>query len=277
MSANYNIQYDEQGSPFTQIGGTGKRAYISPVAMGTGTRPTDGGGIYRTDYRWDQNKRDWTRGVDWGNVMTTGIGAIAGGAALAPLFSGGGAVAGGGALTEAAIPTSIGIPGGALPGVGVSAAKAGSGLTGKVLGASRVLGGMAESGAASKRNEAATNLQRDYIDQNAYKTDLEAPGIRLNQSTAAAKIANGKPVKANWGGPGSGLRGETLKFEGGYSDPNLFDGDIKALANNIMMQNMRDQLSGKKAPTARPNPKSGIMDKIISGAAAGTSLWGAMR
>lgn len=137
---NMGVQYDERGRPFSYIGNTNRRSYISPVAMGTGTRPTDGGGPFRTDYGWDTDKGEWTRGVDWGNVMSAGIGGALAAPFLAPAI---GSLGGG--SSAASIPTSVGIPGGALPGVGMAApaaaaaggstvAGAGSGLSfGKLL------------------------------------------------------------------------------------------------------------------------------------------------
>lgn len=132
------IQYDEQGRPFTYVGGTTRRSYISPVAMGTGTRPTAGGGPFKTDYGWDQNKGDWTRGIDWGNVLTTGIGAVAGGAALAPLFAGGGAPGGAAAAAGNAsvLPSATTFPtAGMLPAGGTGLGSAGSAAAGGAVSA----------------------------------------------------------------------------------------------------------------------------------------------
>lgn len=144
------IQYDEQGRPFTYVGGTTRRSYISPVAMGTGTRPTDGGGIYRTDYGWDQNRGEWTRGIDWGNVLTTGIGGIAGGAALAPLFSGGGAAGSGGAAAAAGnasvLPSATTFPtAGMMPAGGTGLGAAGSGAGSAAAGGAVSAGAQAGS------------------------------------------------------------------------------------------------------------------------------------
>jgi hypothetical protein len=160
------IQYDEQGRPFTYVGGTTRRSYISPVAMGTGTRPTDGGGIYRTDYGWDQNRGEWTRGIDWGNVLTTGIGAIAGGAALAPLFSGGGgAAAGGGAAGSAAGGAGGAGAAGTLAstqiGTGfIPAITGGTGLASGAGGAAAAAGGAASAGAQAGSSSILSRVLR---------------------------------------------------------------------------------------------------------------------
>lgn len=84
-SSSPNIMYDEQGRPYTMIGGTNQRSYISPVAMG-GAKPSDsGGGMFKTDLKWDSNKGEWTRDWDWQNIGSLAVGGLAGGAVAAGL------------------------------------------------------------------------------------------------------------------------------------------------------------------------------------------------
>lgn len=111
------IQYDEQGRPFSYVGGTSRRSYISPVAFG-GQAPEDTTGIFRQGPQWNNNTGNWETPIDWGNIMSMGVaGGLGAGALSAAGAFGGGAAAGGG-LSEAAIPSAAGLPGGAagLPG-----------------------------------------------------------------------------------------------------------------------------------------------------------------
>ena len=124
------IQYDEQGRPFTYVGGTTRRSYISPVAMGTGQRPDDTTSILRQAPRWNQNTGKWETPIDWGNIATMGVGALGGVGALSAMgaFGGGaGAAAGAGGAAPSAAPGAFGISATA-PTFGAAAPAAGGGI-----------------------------------------------------------------------------------------------------------------------------------------------------
>lgn len=89
------LKYDN-GRPYYLIPGTNQRSYVSPVAMGTGTRPEGGGGPFKHDWSWDQNKGKWVQNTDWGNLATLGTAIVmsAGAADAAGLLGGAPAVLG---------------------------------------------------------------------------------------------------------------------------------------------------------------------------------------
>lgn len=105
------VQYDEQGRPFTYVGGTSRRSYISPVAFG-GQKPEDTTGIFRQGPQWNQNSGEWETPIDWGNILAIGTGAGLGAGALSAAGAFGGAAGG---LSESVIPTSMGTTGAGLP------------------------------------------------------------------------------------------------------------------------------------------------------------------
>jgi hypothetical protein len=87
MAGASGIQYDEQGRPYSLIGGTTKRSYLSPVAMGTGKRPEDTSGFFRMAPQWNTDKATWDNPINWQNIGTLAVGGIAG-AAVAPAVMG---------------------------------------------------------------------------------------------------------------------------------------------------------------------------------------------
>ena len=99
--------------------------------------------------------------------------------------------------------------------------------------AAPILGGAAKNQAQSGMNNAQLQLGRDRLLQDKFKTDQSLPGQRLANSVAASKVANYNPVKFNWNGPGSGLRGEIPSFSGGWADPNIIGADTRQLASDV--------------------------------------------
>ena len=152
------IEYDEQGRPFTYIGGTTKRSYISPVAFGHAKPQDDGGGFFRTDLGWNTDNGQWERGWDWQNIGTLaagGIGAAAAAPAIAGAFGGSGAgggagAAGGGNFVADAVGQTAGHFGGAAAGGagGTLAAAKSLLMSGNAQGALKLLAPLLMGGAA---------------------------------------------------------------------------------------------------------------------------------
>ena len=82
-------------------------------------------------------------------------------------------------------------------------------------------------------------LSKDQLELQRFLATLEAPNKRLDTSVRASRIANAQPVSASWGGPGSGMRGGTVKFSGGKSQP--LDPRTKELANDVLLQELEQQ------------------------------------
>lgn len=121
-------------------------------------------------------------------------------------------------------------------------------------------------------------LSRDQLLQRAYETSLTEPGTRLKTSTNASMVANRTPVSHQWGGPGSGLRGETVKFSGGYANPNLISPDTKTLADDIVHQQLIEGLKhGSNIPGATRPKRPGVGGNILGGAALATGIVGGLR
>lgn len=143
--------------------------------------------------------------------------------------------------------------------------------------ASPILGGAAKSQSAAGMNNAQLQLQRDRLQQDKFKTDQSLPGQRLSNSVAASKVANYSPVTMNWGGPGSGLRGEIPKFSGGWANPNIIGQDTRSLAADIQHKALMDQLGGVVSPEIKGGPvKEGVGSKILGGLALGSSILGGL-
>lgn len=104
-----------------------------------------------------------------------------------------------------------------------------------------VIGGIdaAMTGQGNYEDQAA--MSRDRLALESYLASLEAPGRRLGTSMLASHIRNDQPVSANWGGPGSGLRGGTVKFSGGYANPNYVDPRARELADDVLLQELEQQ------------------------------------
>lgn len=129
--------------------------------------------------------------------------------------------------------------------------------------AAPILGGMA--GARSAAKAKAGDQQRDLGTFN-----MQAPRYRLGTAGRAA-LGSAGPVTANWGGPGSGLRGQKVSFSGGASRV-AANPELKRLSDEVMMRELQAQLAGDKTL-----PEPNFFDNLLGGAAAGTSLLGAFR
>lgn len=206
----------------------------------------------------------------WQQILIPVLGWAGGMAAGAIL--GGGAAAGGGAAETAAtaipsgavasLPSAAPVLGavGAGSGVGLGATASKVGLTGL----SSIL-----SGAAGARG-AAQDVNNDYgLRLAQYR--LTAPQQRLRTAVRAGQVASATPVKAEWGGPGSGMKGQTVHYTGGYSTP--LDPALKASASQMMSDQMEQQLKGDGLP--EPGHSS-LLDNLLGYGALGTGIAGAV-
>ena len=198
---------------------------------------------------------------------------------------------GGGAPVLAGVLGGGGTAGGAAAGGG--AAMAGKGILSGIAkfgGAlAPILGGAAGSRADARSSEISDQFRRDLLDQAATRGNfdmgmrarefgMKAPQYRIGTG-ARASLAMADPVKINWGGPGSGLRGEKASVTGGFMqrDPRL-----RQLANSVMDGELQSQLSGKDNFTApemqgaTPAPKTGFGDKALGWGAGITGILGAL-
>lgn len=141
-----------------------------------------------------------------------------------------------------------------------------------------------------------SNQTRDILNQRQYEDEesarlardkfaLAAPGERMSQSVKASILGNLKPTSINWGGPGSGLKGETPTYSGGFSEAlQNMDPDTRALLSRIIQDNLKSQTTGGSTgggqdAYTKPSPefgKTSTMDKIIGGGAFATSILGAL-
>lgn len=228
-----------------------------------------------------------------GGSGAAGAGAAAGGGGLlassatAPLI--GGTVAGGTGLGAGGSAALIG--GGAAAGAaggGAGAAGAGGSLLGKVAGvaqnAAPILGGMAKSNQAANQQQtdndfraAQLRLAQEQQQFSEGQQQLHNPAIMQGDIARANAMAAG-PVQAHWGGPGSGLRGETVQFTGGANAPQ--SPETKAAMQQLIQQKIQQLLAPPPAAGANPafapvtpKPESGT-DKLIGGLATGAGLLG---
>lgn len=160
-------------------------------------------------------------------------------------------------------------------------ATAGFGLSGL----SDVLGGMAKSGAANNISRDSLTIadERNRLDRDKFA--VAAPGTRMDQSMKASLASNYTPQQLHWEGPGSGLQGKIPTYTGGMTGAmaNL-DPNTKALMAQVMKDNLLSQMSGgasaagggtDRKMSAPVNQSSGL-DKVVGGAAMGTSLLSAI-
>lgn len=211
-------------------------------------------------------------GIAGATIATMGAAGVFGGA--------------GGATSAAA---SAAAPAAATTAAGTTAAAAGTGgilsqigTVGSAL--SPVLGGMAARGAQNNALTDQNNMeawrQGEAANLNRDKFAIAAPQARLGASTKASILSNYTPTKVNWGGPGSGLKGEIPTYSGGMSGAmgNL-DPRTKDLAS-LLMNDMLDQQKTQRgstlsAPQPLPSQSSGL-DRAVGTGATITSILGAL-
>lgn len=141
---------------------------------------------------------------------------------------------------------------------------------------SPILAKAAANQSQSKITQNTQNATRDRMALDRFKENEALPGQRLNTGVRASRVASATPVSVDWKGPGSGLRGEVTHFTGGFANPNLVSGDTKQQAQDVAHQMLLKEMQGPtgEAPALTPLATEGTGDKILGGAALGTSLLG---
>lgn len=165
----------------------------------------------------------------------------------------------------------------------IAAALGIGGATSGALGAgatalSPILSKAAANQSQSKILKNTQNAAQDRAALERFKTNEALPAERLNTGVRASRVASATPVSVDWGGPGSGLRGEMTHFNGGYANPNLVGADTRQQAQEVAHQMLLKQMQGPtgEAPALTPLATEGVGDKILGGAALGTSILGAL-
>lgn len=165
--------------------------------------------------------------------------------------------------SAAAIPFTGGTSALGMLGLG---SKAVQGIGAGASALSSVLGG------AAKGSQDQNNLDRN-AQMAAEQTKLQAPGIRANTALKAALAKNFTPQTVQWGGPGSGLRGEMPTFSGGLS------ASMQESQRDPMLQQMLQDAMAGKAPVsidaAAANKTSGL-DKALGSGSLISGILGAI-
>lgn len=153
------------------------------------------------------------------------------------------------------------------------------------------LGGAAKAGQAQNNTSDLLKLALAREGLSRDKFALDAPGTRLSTGSSAAikaALAKAGPSHTNWGGPGSGLRGEIPTTSGGIHDA------ISSLKSNPNYMSLldtvgKDELAGEKRggasggnmDAAQPSILNGVgqssgADKALGFGALGSSILGAL-
>lgn len=232
----------------------------------------DHSGIVPNDWEWDFKQGTLVK-KGWGDRNPLLRGALlVGGAVAAPAaFGAAGSAAGpSAAATAPAASSGVGIgETGATVGLGGAGASSSIlGRAGSIAGrVAPVLGGAAESMAKNQQANNTQTLANDY-----YK--LNAPAKKMGNAVQASVLKNAQPVKAQWGGPGSGLRGESVHYDNAPS-PALLDPEAHALGQDTLHTTLANQLSGADQP---PDPSAASAGaKGLGGASLFASLLAALR
>ena len=279
-----------------QSGGTYDQPRVNEMYQGEGNART----IDPKTGEWSSPNK-----TNWYDPQYLGP-AVVGGIATGGLLSAGGAFGGaasaavpGSTAAQALVPTTVG--GLTTPGVGMAATTMGTagtagaaGTAGSILsrvgnskfltGASDVLGGAAKSASQNNAiNDANSVNLYNSEERNRLARDqfaLNAPGTRMGQSTKASILSRVKPTTINWGGPGSGVRGQTPTTTGGFRDALAnMDPAVGQLAQEVMQQNLAKQRANMDGVTVTPPKigKSSFGDKALGAGAFGTSILSLLR
>lgn len=153
------------------------------------------------------------------------------------------------------------------------------------------LGGAAKAGQTQNNTSDMLKLALANTGLNRDKFALEAPGTRLSTGSSAAlkaALATAGPTKINWGGPGSGLRGEIPTTSGGVHDAigNLKNNPdymnlLKTVGSDELAAEKRGGASGGNADAAQPSILNGVgqssgADKALGFGAFGSSILAAL-
>lgn len=195
------------------------------------------------------------KGILEGLLAPAGV--LTAGAVIPALAGGGAGSAGyGGSLATDGLSTAADTATTSPAAAGSIIGGSGSPLSkiGKVAGAVQpILGTMAKAGVDANNNNNRNNLTAAQISNGEANTQLaqdqfalNAPKTRLNETAKASLLSHLTPSTVNWGGPGSGLKGQVPTFSGGANEGmSLLSGDISPLAQATIAQNLKDELAGK--------------------------------
>lgn len=161
------------------------------------------------------------------------------------------------------------IPSGQTPGAGSAT---------PISGAASALGGAATAG--QRQNNTADQLRLSAEDAALarQKFAVAAPAARMNTGLRAALGKVATPASVQWGGKGSGLRGEVPKFSGGVLS--TFDALKDPQAAALLQQVLQDSLAGQVAggttgggqdakTTQGAVGEDSTLDKVLGGASLG--------
>lgn len=154
----------------------------------------------------------------------------------------------------------------------------GSGALAKIAkgaaGLAPVLGGAAKGQQSSQQMQAEINAKNDQTALERYKLKAAAPDLRRQAGVKASMVANSSPVQISRT-PG---RGGHTTVSGGFANPNLINPDTRAMADDMTHQALLTQMGhDSDIPQPTPMPGGGIMDKVLGGAALGTSALAAIQ
>lgn len=151
--------------------------------------------------------------------------------------------------------------------------------------AAPILGGMSKSGVDANAARDRNAILKEQMRLNRDKFAVDAPDKRLSTSTRASILSNFKPTSVEWGGPGSGERGELPKISGGLSDSiaNL-DPQTKQLVQQILKDELASQMRGGETGGGQDRAvdlgadfgKSSTGDKVTGAASTVASLLSAV-
>lgn len=141
-------------------------------------------------------------------------------------------------------------------------------------GLSSIFGGASKGAREDRILQDQGNLQRDQLNQNRFRINESLPGDRLSTSVRASRVRNAEPVQFQWGGPGSGLRGELPQFTGGHANPNAIDPRTRTQADDVLDQMIRAQMGRTEAPQVSQPGRDSRGGRILGGLALGSSILG---
>ena len=176
-----------------------------------------------------------------------------------------------------------GLPGQEFPG-GQTPSLPGGSILDKVKSASDKLGPILSNMSANGQKANQTRDQLMPSAENAKlardKFALDAPTTRMNQSVRASILNTMTPTQVQWGGPGSGLKGQIPTFTGSFTGAiQNMDPRTKQLADTVMTKDLQDQLAGKDDETKFLDQigKESALDKVVGGASAGANIFNALK
>lgn len=166
---------------------------------------------------------------------------------------------------------------------GASLAAPGVGAGSMIGDVADVLGGASKAGAANNVQQDRNTLERENIRLGRDRFAAAVPGTRMDNSIKAALAKNATPASVQWGGPGSGLKGQIPQFSGGIKSiyPALKDPSTSGLMDQVLHDELMAQqqggVSGGGKDTAMPAiNQSSAMDKVLGGGSLAASILAAI-